>query len=121
MYGRTITLTLKNPSDGVERLKDFANTIVNNPMYDIIISRIKESAGFLLKTHAMVESANGVKLISQIMFENKEQFGLYADLESNRSVWDMFLSFADDAGIKLEAIDDELTVERFYNYHISNL
>ena len=121
MYGRTITLTLKDSSVGAENLKNFANTIINNPMYEIIIARIKESEGFMFKTHSMIETNQGIKIVTQIIFEDKERFDLYANLESNQSVWDMLLGFAGDAGINLHSTDEELTIEKFFNDHISSL
>ena len=119
MYGRIVVLTLKESTEP-SRLKEFINDIVNNPAYDTIVSRLKELPGFVFKVYAVLDSVSEQKVLSQVIFDNEQNFLEYVNAAENISVWEILKDYVDTAGLKLEYDDGEFSAKTLIQYYISN-
>ena len=119
MYGRIVILTLKESTE-INKLKEFANDVVNNPAYDVIVSRLKEHPGFIFKSQTIVDSVSEQKLLTQTTFDNEQNFLEYANAAENISVWNIVKDYAEDSGLKFESIDGEFSAQTLIQYYISN-
>jgi hypothetical protein len=120
MYGRIVVLTLKESTES-NKLKEFANDIVNNPAYEVIVARIKELPGFVFKMHTVIDTVSEQKILSKVIFDNEQNFLEYANAAENISVWEIFKDYAESAGLKVEINDSEVTEHSLIQYYISNL
>jgi hypothetical protein len=118
MYGRILILTLKESTEP-SKLKEFANDIVNNPAYDTIVSRLKELPGFIFKIHTVLDTVSEHKILSQVIFDNEQNFFEYANAAENISVWEIIKDYAENSGLKFEFIDGEFTAETLIQHYIS--
>jgi hypothetical protein len=118
MYGRIVILTLKESTE-TNKLKEFANDVVNNPAYDVIVSRLKELPGFIFKSQTVVDSAGEQKLLSQVTFDNEQNFLEYANAAENISVWNIIKDYAEDSGLTFESIDGEFSAQTLIQHYIS--
>ena len=118
MYGRIVILTLKESTQS-SRLKEFANDIVNNPAYDVIVSRLKELPGFIFKSQTVVDSVSEHKILSQVVFDNEQNFLEYANAAENITVWNIIKDYAESSGLKFESIDGEFTIQNLIQHYIS--
>ena len=120
MYGRIIVLTLKESTES-SKLKEFANDIIHQSAYDVIVIRMKESPGFIYKTHTVLDTAKEQKIISHLVFDNETNFLEYSNAIENVSVWEILQDYADTAGLKLEYNDGEVNEQILIQHYISNL
>lgn len=108
-------------STEISKLKEFANDIINNPAYDIIVSRLKELPGFIIKTHTVLDTVSEHKILSQVIFDNEQNFFEYANAVENISVWEILKDYAESAGLELEYNDGEVNEQILIQHYISNL
>jgi hypothetical protein len=118
MYGRIVILTLKESTE-TNKLKAFANDIVNNPAYDVVVSRLKELPGFMFRSQTVVDFVSEQKILSQVTFDNEQNFLEYANAAENISVWDIVKDYAEDSGLTFECIDGEFSAQTLIQYYIS--
>lgn len=111
MYSRTAKLSvIESTDDDFSKLRNFADTIFYNPMYESIALQLKSRPGFLQKSHAMVDTKNTVLLISQVVFENKETFDVYALDPATINLWEYLVQLCKDEGMNVEVKDSEIVL-----------
>ena len=49
------------------------------------------------------------KILSQVIFDNEQNFFEYANAAENISVWEIIKDYAENSGLKFEFIDGEFT------------
>lgn len=106
MYSRRATLLVPGSYD-LTPLRSFADTIYYNPMYETVVSQLRTSPGFVKKSHSLVEAIDQSYLISEIVFDTKENFDLYASDPAIMSMWEYLIALAKETNIQTEIVDSE--------------
>lgn len=109
MYARISTtvvtdLTIDNP--GI-KLRAWADSLFYNPMYDTIRSQRAERPGFMFNSHTVIEYKNTAKLVSQVVFDTKENFDTYAADPQTVSICELVESFSREEGLNLSFVDTD--------------
>ena len=108
MYSRTARLSVNDrDQNDYTKLRNFADTIFYNPMYESIVAQLKERPGFVQKSHTLIDTTTQALLVTQIVFANKEHFDAYADDPSTKNLWEYMLQLAKDEGIDAEVTDSD--------------
>ena len=111
MYSLTAKLSVIDSTDqDIFKLRQFADTIFYNPMYEEISAQLKERPGFVQKSHAVVITKTQVLLISQVVFETKETFDLYQADPSTTNLWEYMIQFSKEEGMNVEVTESEIVL-----------
>jgi hypothetical protein len=106
MYARVVTMTLRNSTDQ-SIIKNFSDSLYFHPMYLPLMEELKSRDGFYQKLHALIDSIDGVKFVSQVVFTSQETLDQYTNEDSVQSLWEYIVQLADDKGINVEMFDTD--------------
>ena len=101
MWALRYNLEIQGSLDPIP-LREFGDTIMNNPMYGDIVAALKERPGFVQKTAAVTETQTRCFAITELVFDTKENFDLYITDPSTISLWDLFEIFAVESGMTVQ-------------------
>ena len=104
MKYRRATMSIPDSTDS-NALRNFADSVFNNPMYDYVITSMRTTPGFVKKSHSMVDEVSTSFLISEICFDSLETFDAYVSDPSVVSLWDYLIDLAKENGITVEIVD----------------
>lgn len=109
MYARVSTITIidKTEQRPGPKLRSWADALYHNPMYATIRSQMADRPGFMHNSHSLVEYKDTAKIISQVVFDNKENFDVYANDPQTINLWEMIQSLSKETGVKIEYIDTD--------------
>ena len=110
MKSRRATLYIPGSND-TTRLREFTNDIYNNPMYETVMITLRETAGFVQKSSSIIESKDRVSMISEVVFDNEENFNNYINDPATLSLWDFITVLAENSVIVTEIVDSEQTLQ----------
>ena len=109
MYARILTTLVTDPSvdkPGM-KLRDWADSLFYNPVYDTIRSQRAERPGFMFNSHTVIEYKNTAKLVSQVVFDTKENFDVYAADPQTISIWEFIDALSKESGVSIQFIDTD--------------
>lgn len=109
MYARISTTVVtdsavENPGT---KLRTWADSIYYNPMYDTIRAQTADRPGFIYNTHSLVVYKKTAKLVSQIVFDTKENFDTYAADPQTVSICELVESLSREEGLNLSFVDTD--------------
>ena len=109
MYARVMIMTVKDPTAQSPQsiLKSFADSLYFHPMYTPLLNELKARDGFCERVHALIDSVDNVKYISQFVFSSKETLENYVNDEYTINLWNFIIQLADGDGITITAIDTD--------------
>jgi hypothetical protein len=105
MYGRIATIRVVNNRTNERQdviLRSWADSLYHNPVYSTIRNQVVQRPGFISNSHALIDyQDNSATFITQIMFDSKENFLLYAEDPQTVSKWEMVTQFGKEAGLSV--------------------
>jgi hypothetical protein len=109
MYARISTTTIVDQTEQRPgpKLRAWADALYHNPMYATIRSQLAERPGFLYNSHTLIEYKNTAKIISQVVFDSKENFDVYATDLQTVNLWEMIQSLSKETGVKIQFVDTD--------------
>lgn len=109
MYARVTNTTVIDQTEQRPgpKLRAWADALYHNPMYSTIRSQMAERPGFMYNSHSLVEYKNTAKIVSQVVFDNKEHFDMYATDPQTVNLWEMIQSLSKETGVKIEFTDTD--------------
>ena len=109
MYARVSTTIVTDHT--VERpgikLRSWADALYYNPMYATIRAQMADRPGFMYNSHSLIEFKDTAKLVSQVVFDTKENFDVYATDPQTVNLWDLLESLSKESGVRIEYVDTE--------------
>ena len=105
MYGRKAIMTKVNPSDPNSTLRLFAQSLVNNDYYDIIVENLLDTPGFVNKSQCLVESKSNTTIVALVVFDTKENFDAYANDPATTSIFNALQQSAQASNVNLQIVD----------------
>jgi hypothetical protein len=109
MYARVTKTTIVDTTElrPGPRLRAWADALYHNPMYATIRSQMAERPGFLYNSHSLVEYIDTAKIVSQVVFDSKETFDVYANDPQTINLWEMIQSLSIENGVNISYIDTD--------------
>ena len=105
MYGRTFTLIRIDQATPESVVRNFMFTIAGNEMYALVFDEIRSLPGFLYKKTIIIESANDLTSISQLVFDTEDNFKSYYQDPKNSSLIEYLGEMALMAGLNMVATE----------------
>lgn len=109
MYARVSTTVVVDPT--IDRpgmkLRAWADSLYYNPMYSTIRAQIAERPGFMFNSHSLIEYKDTAKLVSQVVFDSKENFDSYAADPQTVNLWDLIDSLSKESGVSINFTDTD--------------
>jgi len=114
MYARVSTTIVTDPT--IDRpgmkLRSWADSLYYNPMYSTIRSQMADRPGFMYNSHSLVEYKDTAKLVSQVVFDTKENFDVYVSDPQTINLWELIESLSKESGVLIQFID----TDKFLNF-----
>jgi antibiotic biosynthesis monooxygenase (ABM) superfamily enzyme len=109
MYARVSTtiVTDSNVDRPGVKLRGWADSLYYNPMYSTIRAQMADRPGFMYNSHSLVEYKNTAKLVSQVVFDTKENFDVYAADPQTTNLWELIESLSKESGVSIKFIDTD--------------
>jgi len=68
--------------------------------------------GFMYNSHSLVEYKDTAKLVSQVVFDTKENFDVYVSDPQTINLWELIESLSKESGVLIQFID----TDKFLNF-----
>ena len=109
MYARVSTTIVIDPTvdkPGM-KLRSWADSLYYNPMYATIRSQMAERPVFMYNSHSLIEYKDTAKLVSQVVFDTKENFDVYAVDPQTVNLWELIESLSKESGVYISFTDTD--------------
>jgi len=107
-YGRRVTLERTNKTDPRPKIINFIYELSSSDMYPAIFGQLAELPGFVHKTTCLVETADDLTAVSQVVFDTEENLLAYTSNPATVSLSDYLITLAEDTNITVSIEDGEL-------------
>ena len=101
MYARiSVTECINVPrEEQTQKLKDWSDSLYYNPMYAMVREQIMERQGFVSTSHSIVQYTNKTALVSQLLFDSKENFDNFVNDPQTVNIVNMLQTLAGESGL----------------------